>query len=209
MKAFLQTAKLLLGDMASSLLFLILFSLTHNVILSACLGMSLGLIQVAVQFARRKPIDVMEWMSLFLVIASGTATVLTDDPRFVLFKPTAIYAVVGMVMLRPGWMNRYLPSIARAVASDVATYVGFAWAGLMFVSAALNAYLAMNGDLATWALVMTVFGIVSKVVLAVAGFAAIRLAARRRIRAMPSAERDALLLSTGWRATSPPSAKSV
>ncbi|MEB3046736.1 septation protein IspZ [Rhizobium mulingense] len=164
MKAFLQTARLLLSDLASSLLFLILFSFTRNAALSAGFGMLLGVIQIALQLGRRKPIDVMEWMSVFLVIASGTATVLTDSPRFVLFKPTAIYAIVGIVMLKPGWINRYLPSIAREVASDVATYVGFAWAGLMFVSATLNAYLALNSVLGTWAMAMTIFGIVGKFV---------------------------------------------
>jgi intracellular septation protein A len=209
MKAFLQTAKLLLSDLASSLLFLILFALTHNAILSASLGMLLGLIQITRQLVRRKPIDVMEWLSLFLVFASGTATILTDDPRFVLFKPSVIYAVVGVVMLRPGWMNRYLPAIARAVASDTATYVGFAWAGLMFISAALNAYLAVGEDMATWALVMTIFGISSKVTLAIAGFAAIRLTARRRIRAMPADQREALLVSTGWQGNPPRSAQSL
>jgi intracellular septation protein A len=51
----------------------------------------------------------MELLSLFLVIAAGTATLLTNDPRFVLFKPSVIYVIVGVVMLKPGWMNRYLP----------------------------------------------------------------------------------------------------
>jgi intracellular septation protein A len=209
MKPFLQTARLLLSDLASSLLFLLLFALTHNAILSVCLGMLLGLVQIAAQLVRRRPIDTMEWLSLFLVFASGTATILTNDPRFVLFKPSAIYAIVGIVMLRPGWMNRYLPSIARAVASDVAAYVGFAWAGLMFISAALNAWLAVRGDMATWALVMTIFGIASKMVLAIAGFAAIRLTARRRILAMPADQRDALLVATGWQGNSPAWAKSA
>jgi len=204
MKVFLRTAGVLLSDLASSLLFLIVFSVTHNAVLSACFGISLGLVQITVQFAGRKPIDVMEWLSLFLVIASGTATILTDDPRFVLFKPSAIYAIVGVAMLKPGWMNRYLPPIARAAAGDVASYVGFAWAGLMFLSAALNAYVAVEKDLASWALIMTVFAIASKAVLFVAGFAAIRLTARRRIAAMPADARDALLASTGWQTTSPP-----
>lgn len=206
MKAFLQMARTLLGDLASSFLFLILYALTDNAVLAACLGMALGLVQIGVQLARRTPVDVMEWLSLFLVLASGTATVLTDDPRFVLFKPSVIYAIIGVVMLRPGWMNRYLPAIARATAADAATCVGFAWAALMFISAALNAYLALNEDLATWATVMTTFGIVTKVVLSVAGFWVIRTTARRRIRAMPADEREALIAATGWR---DPSSKST
>lgn len=209
MKAFLQTVRLLLSDLASSLLFLLLFSLTHNAALSACLGMLLGLLQIAMQFRRREPIEAMEWLSLFLVIASGTATVLTDDPRFVLFKPSAIYAIICIVMLRRGWMNRYLPAIAKATASDIATYVGFAWSGLMFISAILNAYLAVSTDLATWALTMTIFGIASKAILSIAGFAAIRLTARHRIRAMPADEREDLLISTGWRVRSQSATKSA
>ena len=202
MRSFFDAARLLLADLASSLFFVVLLSLTHNATLSACLAIMLGLLQIGIQFIRGKPIDAMEWLSLFLVIAAGAATLLTDDPRFVLFKPSVIYSIVGVVMLKRGWMNRYLPAIARSVASDVATYVGFAWAGLMFVSAALNAFVAIAFDLSTWAVVMTAFGIGSKVVLMLAGFAAIRLTMRRRVRAMPDAERNALLISTGVRTQS-------
>jgi intracellular septation protein A len=209
MKAFLHAFKLLFGDLASSLLFLILFSTTHNAVLSILLGMSLGLIQIAVHLARKKPVDIMAWLSLFLVAASGTATLLTHDPRFVMFKPSAIYAIVGIVMLRPGWMIRYLPAIAKAVAADIATYVGFAWAGLMFISAIVNACLAANADLATWALTMTLVGIAGKVIMFVCGFAAIRLTARRRIRAMPADQRDVLLISTGWLSSPPSPARPV
>lgn len=200
MRSFFNAARLLLADLASSLLFVVLLSLTHNATLSTCLAIALGLLQIGIQFIRGKPIEAMEWLSLFLVVAAGAATLLTDDPRFVLFKPSVIYATIGVVMLKPGWMKRYLPAIARSVAPDVATYVGFAWAGLMFLSAALNAFVAIAFDLSTWAVIMPAFGIGSKVVLMLAGFAAIRLTVRRRMRAMPEAERDALLIATGMRA---------
>jgi intracellular septation protein len=197
MRDFLKAAKLLLLDLASTIVFLVLFLLTHNTILSVGFGMALGLAQIATQFVRRKAIETMEWLSLFLVIAAGTATLLTDDPRFVLFKPTVIYAIVGVVMLKPGWMNRYLPDIARAVIPDVAVVVGYVWAGLMFVSAMVNAFVALTCSVATWALVMPIFGVVSKLTVFVIGFAAMRFIGRRRVLAMPELERDALLVSTG------------
>jgi intracellular septation protein len=197
MRDFLNAAKLLLLDLASTIVFLVLFLLTHNTILSVGLGMALGLAQIATQFARRRAIETMEWLSLFLVIAAGTATLLTDDPRFVLFKPTVIYAIVGVVMLKPGWMNRYLPDIARAVVPDVAVVVGFVWAGLMFVSAMVNAFVALTCSVATWALLMPIFGLVSKLTVFLVGFAAMRFIGRRRVLAMPEPERDALLVSTG------------
>jgi intracellular septation protein len=199
MRDFLKAVRLLLLDLASTVLFLVLFLVTHNTILSVSLGMALGLTQIGIRFVRRKPIDTMEWLSLFLINAAGTATLVTDDPRFVLFKPSVIYVIVGVALLNPGWMNRYLPAIARAVASDVGAIVGFVWAGLMFVSAALNAFVALAWSVPTWTVVMPVFGIVSKAVVFLSGFAAIRLTAGRRIRAMPALERDALLASTGYR----------
>lgn len=197
MSDFLKAARLLLLDLASTLIFLVLFLLTHNTMLSVGIGVAVGVAQIVTQFVRRKPIEAMEWLSLFLVIAAGTATLLTDDPRFVLFKPSVIYAIVGVVMLKPGWMNRYLPAIARQVVPDVAVIVGFFWAGLMFVSAAVNAFVALSYSVTTWAVVMPIFGIVSKVVVFAAGFAALRIVARRRVRALPAIERDALLAATG------------
>jgi intracellular septation protein len=197
MRDFLNAAKLLLLDLASTIFFVVLFALTHNTILSVSLGLVLGLAQIGTQFVRRKPIDTMEWLSLFLVVAAGTATLVTNDPRFVLFKPSVIYVIVGVVMLKPGWMNRYLPDIARAVVPDVAVVVGYGWAGLMFLTATVNGYVALVYSVATWALVMPIFGIVSKVTLFLIGFAAMRFIGRRRVRAMPALERDALLVATG------------
>jgi intracellular septation protein A len=197
MKDFLNAAKLLLLDLASTFAFLVLYLLTHNTVLSVSLGIALGAAQIGLQLVRRKPISAMEWLSLCLVVAAGAATLLTNDPRFVLFKPSVIYAIIGAVMLKPGWLNRYLPLVAQTVVPDVAVTVGFVWAGLMFVSAAVNAFVAITASLATWAVVMPIFGIVSKVVVFAGGFAALRLIAQRRIRALPAPERDALLAAAG------------
>ena len=197
MKDFLNAARLLLLDLASTLVFLLLFLLTHDAMFSVGVGIAFGVAQIGIQFVRGKRIDIMEWLSLFLVVAAGTATLLTHDPRFVLFKPSIIYAIVGVVMLKPGWLNRYLPEIAKTVVPDVAVMVGYMWAGLMFVSAAVNGFVALTCDVATWAVVMPIYGMVSKVVVFLGGFAAMRIIGRRRITAMPAPERDALLASHG------------
>ena len=195
MRNFLFAAKLLVLDLASTILFLIVYLLTQNIPLAVVLGITLGIAQISLQFARRKPIDTMEWLSLFLVVTSGTAALLTDNPRFVMFKPSVIYVIVGIVMLKPGWMNRYLPPLAKAVVPDIAVIVGFLWAGLMFATAILNAYVALNYSVVTWASFMPVFGIVSKIGLFLIGFATMRFIGRRRYIAMPDSEREALAAS--------------
>jgi intracellular septation protein A len=203
MKDFLKAAKLLGRDLASTLLFLVIFLLTNNIILAVGLGTALGLAQIALQLTRKKPIEILEWLSLALIIATGAVAILTDDPRVVLFKPSVLYAIVGCFMLRPGWMNRYLPPIVRTVAPDVGVIVGFVWAALMFASAALNTFVALTWSVATWAAVMPAFGIASKVVVFLSGFAAIRLITARRVRALPAAEQAVLRSGIGPQAPSP------
>jgi intracellular septation protein A len=64
MKNLFDAGKLLLLDMASTFLFLVVFLATKSIPLSAILGMALGIAQIGWQFARRKPTDTMQWMSL-------------------------------------------------------------------------------------------------------------------------------------------------
>lgn len=149
MRNLFAAAKLLLLDMASTFLFVVLLLLTQNIPLSVILGVALGVAQIGWEFVRKKPIDTMQWMSLFLVVGSGAATLLTKDPRFVMVKPSLIYVVVCVVMLKPGWINRYLPPVAKAVVPDIAVILGFAWSGLMFISAAVNTIVALNFSMAT------------------------------------------------------------
>jgi intracellular septation protein len=127
-------AKLLLLDMASTFFCLALYLRTNNTPLSVALGVAPGIAQIGRQFARKKPIETMEWLSLFLVVGSGTATLITNDPRFVMIKPSLIYVIVAVVMLKPGWMNRYLPPLAMEIVPDVVFIFGFVWSGLMFFS---------------------------------------------------------------------------
>jgi intracellular septation protein len=182
MRSLLGSAKVLLSDLASTLFFLVLFLLTKNLILSVALGMALGITQIGLELARKKPVETMQWLSLFLVLASGTTTLLTNDPRFVMVKPSVIYVIVGIVMLKPGWMNRYLPAIAIEVVPDIAFIFGFVWAGLMFASAALNLILALTLDTATWAIVMSIWGMASKIVMFLVQYATMRLIGVRRRR---------------------------
>jgi intracellular septation protein A len=188
MKNLFEAGKLLLLDMASTFFFLVLYLLTHNVALSVALGMALGVGQIGWQFARKAPIDTMQWLSLFLVLGSGAATLMTNDPRFVMIKPSVIYLIVGIVMLKPGWMNRYLPPVAIELVPDIAFIFGFAWAGLMLFSAALNLVVALNFSVVTWSAMMSIYAIASKAALFLIGYVTMRTIAvrRRRAQMMPA-----------------------
>src|ERR1700759_1355580 len=185
-----EAGKLLFLDMAATLLFLVLYLLTQNVTLSVVLGMALAIIQIGWQAARRKPIYTMQWMSLFLGLGAGAVTLITRDPRFVMIKPSAIYLIVGVVMLRRGWLNRYLPPIAIELIPDIAIIFGYAWSALMFFSAGLNLIVALNFSVVTWSATISIWVIASKLVLFLIGYVTMRTVAvaRARRRALPDSD---------------------
>jgi intracellular septation protein A len=182
MKNLLQAGRVLAADLASTILFLIIYLVTDNLYIGVGLGMALGVAQIGWALYRRQPIGSLQLLSVVLILASGTATFFTRDPTFVMLKPSVIYCVVGLVMLKRGWMNRYLPERAAPVA-DIGTAFGYAWAGLMFASAALNVALALSLDVKTWAAVMSAWGVASKIGLFLIQYAVMNAVGKRRAAA--------------------------
>ena len=179
----LSSARPLLQDLASTILFLILFALTGNVMLSVAAGLALAIAQIGWQRVRRLKIDALQWVSLVVVIAAGVTSLITHNPVFVMLKPSAIYLLVGAAMLQRGWMDRYLPPIARQLVPDLAIAFGYAWAGLMFFSAALNLWAALSLGPLAWGTVMSAWGLASKFGLFFIQYGTMKFIGRRRYRA--------------------------
>jgi intracellular septation protein A len=183
MKSLLQSAKFLALDMASTFFFLAVYATTKSIPISVALGVGLGIAQIVWEIWRKRPIQTMQWMSLFLVCAGGMATLLTQDPRFMTIKASVIYVIIGVVMLKPGWMNRYLPQQAKDIVPDLGYAFGFVWAGLMFLSAIVNIVVALNVNFLTWTAFMSLYATGSKLGLFLIQYATMRLIGRRRFLA--------------------------
>jgi intracellular septation protein len=177
-----QSAGLLVSDIASTLVFLGVLLVTHDIRLAVAFGMVTGIGQIVWAFWRGRRIDFLQWMSLVLVLVSGSIALLTNDPRIVMAKPSVIYICVGVVMLKPGWMTRYLPPIAATIVPDVAFVFGYLWAAMMFLTAAMNLIFALYLDAVAWSEIMSAFAIGSKVVLFLVQYAAMRFIGGRRRR---------------------------
>ena len=161
----IHAGKWIAADLFSTWLFVALYALTHSVYAATGFGIAAGVAQIAYLKFRRAPIDAIQWMSLGLVVVFGGASLLTHDPRFVMFKPTLIYAVIGVVMLKPGWMARYMPPLALRWSRDVVEVFSRVWAGMMFATAGLNLVLVAHGDPKLWAWFIAVFPLTSKLAL--------------------------------------------
>ena len=179
----LHAGRWMLGDLLSTLVFVALYGATHNIYMATGLAIALGLGHIVYLKLRNKPIDPMQWLSLFLVVVFGGATLLTHDPIFVMLKPTVIYTAVGIVMLRHGWMTRYVPPLAQVHAGSITDLFGRLWAGLMFVTAAANLGFGLYARPAVWAAFIGVFPLASKCALVGIQYAVTRRVVRGRIRA--------------------------
>lgn len=183
MKYFLQSVRPLVMDFLSTIAFVIVLLALHDVRLAIIVGIVVGIAGIGWQFVRTRKLGVMQAASLFLVVSLGGASLLTHDPRFVMVKPSIGYAAIGLVMLKPGWQARYVPPVALELVPEARfVFWGFAWAALMLGSAIGNLVLVALVDVTTWAKIVPIWGIASKLVLFLIQFASIRIEAGRNYR---------------------------
>jgi intracellular septation protein len=183
--AFVQ----LLSDFLSAIVFLAIYGTTDNLYLATGAAIAVSLAQFIVFKLRRRPVDAMQWLVLGMVVVLGSATLITQDSRFIMVKPSIVHFAVGAVMLRRGWMMRYLPPVARDnIPESVLVGSGYAWATLMFALGALNIVIAMALPFRVWAWFISVGAIGAKIVAFLVQYAIFRIIVRRKLRAPVGAE---------------------
>src|SRR6195256_1106827 len=170
-------------DFLSAIVFLTLYLTTGNVVLATSVAIAGAVAQVVYSRVRGRPLGFMTYASLALVIVLGSATLLTNDPRFVLAKPSIAHFAIGAIMLRRGWMLRYMPPLVAETIPEYVTFAGYAWAALMFALGAGVIAVASSGDIKLWAFYVSVVAIGAKVTAFGVQYVAFRILVTNRIRA--------------------------
>jgi intracellular septation protein len=173
----------LLTDFLSAIVFLTLYLATGNVVLATSVAVAGAVAQVIYSRVRGKPLGFMTYASLALVIVLGTATLLTNDPRFVLAKPSIAHFAIGAIMLKRGWMLRYVPPLVAETIPEYVTIAGYSWAALMFALGAGTIAVAATGDLKLWAFYVSVVLIGTKAAAFAVQYVVFRMLITSRIRA--------------------------
>ncbi len=173
----------LAADFFSTIVFLVVYLVTDNVVLATAVAIAGSVAQVIYAHVKGQPLGFMTYASLALVIVLGSATLLTRDPRFVLAKPAIAHFAIGAIMLKRGWMLRYMPPIVTETIPEYVTIAGYAWAALMFALGAGTIAVAMTGDLKLWALYVSVIAFGAKIAAFAVQYVAFRILVTSRIRA--------------------------
>lgn len=170
-------------DFLSTIVFLVVYLTTGNVMLATAVAILGAIGQVIYSRIKGEPLGFMTWASLALVIVLGSATLLTNDPRFVLAKPSIAHFAIGAIMLKRGWMLRYMPPIVTETIPEYVTVAGYAWAALMFALGAGVIAVASTGDLKLWAFYVSVIAVGAKIAAFAVQYVAFRILVTNRIRA--------------------------
>lgn len=170
-------------DFFTTIVFLAVYLATNNVVLATLVAIAGAVAQVVYSRVKGLELGFMTWASLALVMVLGSATLLTHDPRFVLAKPSIAHFAIGAIMLKRGWMLRYLPPIVTETIPEYVTIAGYTWAALMFALGAGVIAVASTGDIKLWAFYVSVVAIGAKVLAFAIQYVAFRILITNRIRA--------------------------
>ena len=181
-----QALRQLLSDFLSAILFLVVYAVSGSLFAAAGIAVAAGLTQLARLRSMRRRIEPMQWMSLGLVVVLGGATMLTQSPRFMMIKPTIVHFAVATVMLRRGWMLRYLPEIVlRNVPEPMIVAAGYAWAALLAALGLANLFIALRLDFTTWAWFISLGSVGAKLAAFALQYGIFRAIVRQRLAQSP------------------------
>jgi intracellular septation protein len=173
----------LASDFFSTIVFLAVYLITDNVLLATGVAIAGAVAQVIYARIKGEALGFMTYASLALVIVLGSATLLTNDPRFVLAKPAIGHFTIGAIMLKRGWLLRYMPPIVAETIPEYVTGAGYAWAVLMFALGCGTIAIAMTGDMKLWTFYVTVVLLGAKIAAFAIQYVAFRMLVTSRIRA--------------------------
>lgn len=182
MRGLLYAARPLAWDFFPTITFAILVAMHVDVRIATAAAWAFGVGQLVYMRVRGQPIPLLQWAGFGLAIVFGLASVVTHDPRFLMVKPTIIYLAVAAVMLKRGWMLRYLPPIAGGHGDDAMIVFGYVWAGLMAATGVANLIVAVWFTSA-WPAFLAIVPLASKLALFGVQYVTVRKVVRARISA--------------------------
>ncbi|MDB5419058.1 MAG: hypothetical protein JWP50_2477 [Phenylobacterium sp.] len=190
MSNLLYAIRPLAWDFLPTIVFAVLMAMHVDVTIATAAAVGVGLAEVLIVKAMKRPVALLQWAGLGLAVVFGGVSILTQDPRFIMAKPTIIYFAIAAVMLKRGWMLRYMPEMARRHGASLMIGWGYAWAGLMVVTGVANAVVALWFT-KEWPVFIAAFPLPSKLALFAIQYASVRHVVRGKIIAEMQAERSA------------------
>jgi intracellular septation protein len=144
----------LLIDFLPLLLFFGAYKL-HDIYVATGVLMAATVVQTAVIYGMDRKLQTIHKLTLALVLVFGTLTLVLHDDRFIKWKPTVLYAAMGIALAVGQWGLRrnvlqMLLGSQLSLPRQVWARLGVAWIAYCLFMSAVNAYVAANYSTETW-----------------------------------------------------------
>jgi len=142
-----------LFDLLPVVLFFVAFKLA-DIYVATAVAIGTSVLQVAWLKLRRRPVPVMVWASLAIIVVFGGATLLLQDETFIKWKPTVLYWLFCVVLAGSALARR---NLVRSVLSQemqlpdaIWSRLNLAWVAFFAFMGAANLYVAFNYPTDQW-----------------------------------------------------------
>ena len=144
----------LLFDFFPILLFFICYKF-FDIYIATAVAIFASIAQVAFHRIRYQHFDKIQLISLFLIVALGSATLFFHNPWFIKWKPTGIYWLSSIVFLGSLFIGektiiQKMMGGSITLEQTIWRRLNIAWAIFFMVMGALNLYVAYHYDTNFW-----------------------------------------------------------
>ena len=113
------------------------------------------MLQIAWVWFRHGKVDTMLWVSLGLISVLGGATLLFQDPTFIIWKPTALYWLIAIALtvshlLFKKNLIRSMLQAQMELPEPIWTRLNYSWVAFFAIMGVVNLYVAYNYALENW-----------------------------------------------------------
>ena len=144
----------LLFDLFPIILFFVAFK-AADIYVATAVAIVASIGQIGWLKLRGQRVEVMQWISLAIIVVFGGLTLFFHNPTFIKWKPTALYWLFGLVLLGSALLlKRNLIRKALEAQVDLPDVVwgrlNLAWAAFFMAMGVLNIYVAYNFSEEAW-----------------------------------------------------------
>jgi len=127
----------------------------YDIYAATAVLMAATAVQMGLVYAMDRRLQMVQKITLALVLVFGSLTLLLHDDRFIKWKPTVLYAAMGIALAVALWGMRknilhLLLGSQLELPAPVWNQLNLAWIAYCFFMSAVNAYVAAFFSTETW-----------------------------------------------------------
>ena len=127
----------------------------YGIYVGTAVLMAATALQMAIIYAIDRRLQTMHKVTLVLILLFGTLTLVLQDDRFIKWKPTVLYWIMGgtLAIGQLFFNKNFIKSLMGSqmdLPDNAWRVVNWSWAGFFAAMGVLNLWVAFNFDLDTW-----------------------------------------------------------